>query len=72
MSKFKDMAQGFLSSVAPQPPEPNPFAEKAIELLGDLDAAAKAQVLAQLAVAEEINQLRGAVKALDSTISFKS
>ncbi|MGY3380861.1 hypothetical protein ACVWYS_002818 [Arthrobacter sp. TE12231] len=69
MSKFKDMAQGFLSSMAPQP---NPFAEQTIGLLGDLDPAAKAQVLAQLAVAEEINQLRGAVKALDSTISLKS
>ncbi|WP_456509924.1 hypothetical protein [Arthrobacter sp. TE12231] len=53
-------------------PQPNPFAEQTIGLLGDLDPAAKAQVLAQLAVAEEINQLRGAVKALDSTISLKS
>lgn len=69
MSKFKDMAQGFLGSLAPQP---NPFMEQAKELIGGLDPAAKAQVLAQLAVAEEINQLRQAVKALDSTISFKS
>lgn len=72
MSKFKDMAQGFLSSMAPRPPEPNPFAEQAIELVEGLDPAAKAQVLAQLAIAHEICQLRGVVNALNSTISFKS
>lgn len=69
MSKFKDMAQRLVNSMAP---EPNPFMEQARELVDGLEPAAKAQVLAQLAAAEEINQLRKAVNALDSTISFKS
>lgn len=72
MSKFKDIAQGFLSSMAPQPPEPNPFLVQAMELVDDLDPAAKAQVFAQLAIADEIFQLRGVVNTLNSTISYKS
>lgn len=42
-----------------------------MELVSGLDPAAKAQVVAQLAVAEEVNRLRDAVSALDSTISLK-
>lgn len=69
MSKFKDMTQEILRSLAPQP---NPFIEQAKELLDNLEPVEKAQVLAQLAVAEEINKLRNAVRSLDSTISLKS
>lgn len=72
MSKFRDLAQGFLSHMAPQPPEPNPFLQQAMELVDGLDPAAKAQVFAQLAIADEIFQLRAAVSALNSTISYKS
>jgi hypothetical protein len=54
MSKFKDLTQGFLSALDPKP---NPYMEEAKALLGGLDPASKAQVLAQLAIAEEINQL---------------
>ncbi len=43
-----------------------------MEDIGSLDPAVQAQVLAQLAVAEEVRQLREAVQALDSTISSRS
>jgi hypothetical protein len=68
MSKFRDVAKALLSSLDPVP---NPYIEQAVELVGGLDSAAKAQVLAQLAVAEKINRLTNAVKALDSTIALK-
>lgn len=69
MSKFKAAAAGFLSSLGPQP---NLFMEQAKEIVDRLGPAEKAHVLAQLAVAEEINRLRNAVSRLDTTISMKS
>lgn len=69
MSKFKDVAKGILTSMGPRP---NPFMEQAKELADDLDPAVKAQVLAQLAIAQEINELRDAVKSLSSSIYSKS
>ncbi|MFF2605818.1 hypothetical protein [Arthrobacter koreensis] len=69
MNKFKSLAQGFFDGMAPKP---NPYAEQAKELVHGLEPATKAQVLAQLAVAEEIYQLRSAVDGLSSAISLKS
>lgn len=69
MSKFKDVAKGILTSMGPRP---NPFMEQAKDLVDELDPAVKAQVLAQLAIAEEINELRDAVKSLNSSISLRS
>ena len=69
MNKFRSIALGILDGLGPQP---NPFAEQAKELLNSLDPGAKAQVLVQLAVVEELNQLRSAVNGLSSVISVKS
>lgn len=69
MNKFKGLAQGFFGGMAPKL---NPYAEQANELVRGLEPSTKAQVLAQLAVAEEIYQLRGAVDGLSSAISLKS
>lgn len=69
MSRFKDIAHALLSS---SEPKPNPFEEEAKVLISDLEPAAKAQVLAQLAVVYEVNQLKSAVDGLASAISLRS
>ena len=69
MSKFRDKAHAILSNMGPQP---NPFEEQAKELVSELDPAARAQVLAQLAVVYEINQLKRAVDGVASAVAYRS
>lgn len=68
MGRFRDVAQGILRKLEP---EPNAYMEEAKECLGSLPVEDKAKLLGQLAVAEEIRLLRSAVDQLGLTIYSK-
>lgn len=67
MSRIKDVPKAVLGAFEPVP---NRYVEQANEVIGGLEPAVNVQVLAQLAVAEGINQLTNALKSLNSTISL--
>lgn len=59
--KLKEMTS---TLVAASTPEPNSYLEEAKSLLSELEPAKKAEVLADLAITEELRRLRDSVDGL--------